>query len=374
VLEELKMARCLNLLAAVLLAPALWCAPIWAQQYAVAGSIALGGSGAWDYLAADSDGRRLYVSHTSEVNVIDLDSGKPVGTMSGFGYVHGIVVVRPALGFISDGLKNEVAVFDPKTLKIRQKIATESEPNSLAYDAGTQRLFVGERPLKSLAVLNAGTLKIEASIPLDGTPRYQAADGKGNIYVVLDDRSEMLRIDAKTMQVESRWPMAPCHGPTGLAYAAATRRLYAPCGNRMMAVVDADSGKVVATPAIGARPDATAYDDARRLAFSSNDDGTLTIVADRGGDVYQVIQNVETEKGARTMALDEKTHAAYLSGALLGPPPAATPENPKPTGHPTSLPGTFHVIVVKPAVECDPGAVLPCVAAGSATGAVRPGG
>jgi len=332
-----------------LAAPALSSVPAFAQQYAVSGTIALGGSGAWDYLTADSDGRRLYVSHTSEVNVADLDSVKPVGTMSGFGYVHGILVVRPTLGFISDGLKNEVAVFDPMTLKIRQKIATEAEANSLAYDAGTERLFVGERPLKSLAVISAATMKVESSIPLDGTPRYQAADGKGSIYVVLDDRSEMVRIDAKTMQVESTWPMAPCRGPVGLAYAAAARRLYAPCGNRMMAVVDADSGKVVATPAIGARPDATAYDDARRLAFSSNDDGTLTIVADRGGDKYEVIQNVETEKGARTMALDEKTHAAYLSGAQLGPPPAATPENPKPTGHPTSLPGTFHVIVVKPA-------------------------
>jgi DNA-binding beta-propeller fold protein YncE len=335
--------------AALLLACGVLCVPSPAQQYAVARTVALGGSGAWDYLTADSEGRKLYVSHTSEVNVVDLDSGKPVGTMSGFGYVHGIFVVRPTLGFISDGLKNEVAVFDPRTLKIRQKIATESEPNSLSYDAATQRLFIGERPAKALAVLNAATLKIEASIPLDGTPRYQAADGRGSIYVILDDRSELVRIDAKTMKVVSTWPMTPCRGPTGLAYAAATRRLFAPCGNRMMAVVDADSGKVVATVPIGGKPDATAYDDARRLAFSSNDDGTLTIVADRGGDKYEVIQNVETEKGARTMALDEKTHAAYLSGAQLGPPPAPTPENPKPTGHPTSLPGTFHAIVVKPA-------------------------
>jgi hypothetical protein len=367
------MARCLNLFGVVLLA-ALSCAPLFAQQYAVSGTIALSGSGAWDYLAADSDGRRLYVSHTGEVNVVDLDSGKPVGTISGFGYVHGILVVRPTLGFISDGLKNEVAVFDPKTLRIKQKIAIEAEANSLAYDAETERLFVGERPLKSLAVLSAATMKVEGSIALDGTPRYQAADGKGSIYVILDDRSEMLRIDAKTMQVENRWPMAPCRGPVGLAYAAAMRRLFAPCGNRMMAVVDADSGKVVATPAIGGRPDATAYDGVRRLAFSSNEDGTLTIVADRGGDRYEVVQNVETEKGARTMALDERTHAAYLSGAQLGPPPVATPENPKPTGHPTSLPGTFHVIVVKPAVECDPGATLPCTASGAGDGSARPGG
>ncbi|MGD0797257.1 MAG: YncE family protein [Acidobacteriaceae bacterium] len=346
----------------------------FAQQYAVAGTIPLGGSGAWDYVTADSEGRKLYVSHTSEVNVVDLDSDKPVGMMSGFGYIHGILVVRPTLGLLSDGVKNEIVVFDPSTLKIRQKIATEAEPNSLAYDAGSERLFVGERPIKSLAVISAATMKIEGSIALDGTPRYQAADGKGSIYVILDDRSEMLRIDAKTMQVVSAWPMAPCRGPAGLAYAGATRRLFAPCGNRMMAVVDADSGKVVATPAIGGRPDAAAYDGVRRLAFSSNEDGTLTIVADRGGDVYQVIQNVETEKGARTMALDEKTHAAYISSAQLGPPPAPTAEDPKPTGHLTSLPGTFHVIVVKPAVECDPGAVLPCVAGGAGDGAVRPGG
>jgi DNA-binding beta-propeller fold protein YncE len=317
-----------------------------AQKYAVTGSIPLGGSGAWDYVTADTAARRLYVSHSAEVNVIDLDTRKVVGTMTGFGFVHGVLIVRPDLGVLSDGGKAEVVVFNPKTLEIKQKIKTDANPNSLAYDAATGRLFIGHKPTKSMTVLNVATMKIEGSVPVGGLPEFPIADGKGTIFLNIDDKSEIVKIDAKTMQIVAHWPLAPCESPSGLAYSAATHRLFAACDNKLLAVVDSATGKVVATPAIGGSPDAAVYDQARKLILTSNDDGTLTVIADRGGDKFEVLQNLATEKGARTMALDAKTHAAYISAAKLGPPPVATPDNPNPTHHATSVPGTFHVIVV----------------------------
>jgi len=317
-----------------------------AQQYTVTGSIPLGGSGAWDYLTADTTARRLYVSHSADVNVIDLDTRKVAGALSGFGFIHGILIVRPDLGFLSDGVKNEVVVFNPKTLEIKQKIKTDPNPNSLAYDASTGRLFIGHKPTKSMTVLNVATLKIEGSVPVGGLPEFPIADGKGAIFLNIDDKSEIVKINAKTMQIDAHWPLAPCESPSGLAYSAATHRLFSACDNKLLAVVDSTTGKVVATPAIGGSPDAAAYDPARKLIFTSNDDGTLTVIADRGADKYEVVQTLATEKGARTMALDANTHTAYISSAKLGPPPAPTPENPNPTHHATSLPDTFHVIVV----------------------------
>jgi len=339
-------ARTLLLLAALSSLPIV---PAFAQKYAISTTIQLGGAGAWDYLLADTAGRRLYVSHSGDVNVLDLDTQKPVGKLSGFGFIHGILIVKPTLGFLSDGQKNEVVVFNPKTLEIERKIATAANPNSLAYDAATGRLFIGHKPTKSMTVLNVATLKIEGSVALGGLPEFPIADGHGTIYLNIDDKSEIVRINAKTMQVEAHWPLAPCESPSGLAYSAATHRLFSACDNKMMAVVDASSCKVVATPAIGASPDADAYDPASKLIFSSSEDGTLTILADRGGDKYEALEDLATEKGARTMALDAKTHTVYISAAKLGPPPEKTAENPNPTHHPTSLPGTFHVIVVKPA-------------------------
>jgi DNA-binding beta-propeller fold protein YncE len=326
-------------------------APAFAQSYAITATIDLNGAGAWDYLLADSANRRLYVSHSADVNVLDLDTQKVVGKLSGFGFVHGILIVSPTLGFISDGGKAEVAAFNPKTLEIKQKIKTDLNPNSLAYDASTQRLFVGHKPTKSMTVLDVNTLKILGSVPVEGSPEFPIADGHGTVYLNIADKSEIAVIDAKTMQVKAHWPLAPCKEPAGLAYSAASHRLFAACDNSLMAVVNADTGKVVALPAIGASPDADAYDPASKLIFSSSDDGTLSILADRGNDKYQVLQTLPTEKGARTMALDAKTHTIYIAAAKLGPPPTPSPDNPTPTHHPTSEPGTFHIIVVKPGAK-----------------------
>ena len=334
-----KLVVCLALCASM-------CVAAPAQRYSVTGSIPLGGSGAWDY-RCPTRRRAGCVSHSADLNVIDLDTQKVVGTLSGFGFVHGILIVRPDLGFISDGGHAQVVVFNPKTLEIKQKIKTDANPNSLAYDAATQRLFIGHKPTKSMTVLNVNTLKIEGQRAGGRAAGVSIGDGKGTIFLNIDDKSEIVKIDAKTMQVVAHWPLTPCESPSGLAYSAAAHRLFSACDNKLLAVVDAASGKVVATPAIGGSPDAAAYDAERKLILTSNDDGTLTVIADRGGDKFDVVQTLPTEQGARTMALDAKTHTVYISAAKLGPPPTVTADNPNPTHHPTSLPGTFHVIVVR---------------------------
>jgi DNA-binding beta-propeller fold protein YncE len=318
------------------------------QQYSVTGSVPLSGKGAWDYLRVDADAGRLYVSHSNEVDVIDLKTERPIGKLAGFGFIHGIVLVPGQdLGFLSDGNKNEVVRFDPRTLQVVGRTEVQPKPNSMVYDTSSRRLFVGHKPSDSMTVLSAEG-KIEKTIELGGEPEFPVADGSGSVFVNLEDKSEIVRIDAHTLQVTAHWPLAPCKGPSGLAISMASRRLFSACDNKVMAIVDADTGRVVATEPIGKGPDAAAYDALRKLALSSNEDGTLTVIADKGGDRYAVVQNLATEKGARTMALDPQTHAIYLSAAKLGPPPQPTAADPHPVSHPTAVPGTFHVIVVKP--------------------------
>jgi DNA-binding beta-propeller fold protein YncE len=247
-----------------------------AQTYHVSGTILLGGSGAWDYLSADAQARRLYVSHSGEVIVLDLDSGKRVGELSGFGFIHGIVIIKELnTGFLSDGEKNEVISFDPATLLIKSRIKTAANPNSMVYDEATRRLFVGHKPSSSMTVINPATMTIEATIQLAGIPEFPASDQAGNIFVNLEDKSEITEIDAKTLKIKAHWPLSPCQSPSGLAFDRAKRRLFAACGNKLMAIVKADTGQVVATVPIGGGPDAARFDPMTHLAFSSNGDGTL---------------------------------------------------------------------------------------------------
>jgi hypothetical protein len=293
----------------------------FAQNYKVSGSIPISGPGGWDYLNADSDARRLYVSHGGEVVVIDLDSKKPIGKLTGMGSIHGIIIAEDLnVGFVSDGGKNEVITFDPATLAIKGRIETVANPNSMAYDKSTGRLFVGHKPSKSMTVIKAATGEIEGRIQFDGVPEFPVSDGNGSVFVNIDDKSEIVRIDAKRMQVNDHWPLTPCEGPSGLAYDSQEKRLFAACSNKLMAVVNADTGKVVTTVPIGGRPDAATFDPGTRLAFSSNGDGTVTVVSSKVSDKYTVAQNVSTEVGARTMALDQKTHTLFLSDAKVGPP------------------------------------------------------
>jgi len=305
-------------------------APLGAQGYKVSGTIQIGGNGGWDYLTADYENRKLYVSHSTEVVVINLDSEKVVGHISGMTRIHGIAVANEiGTGFISDGGSNQVVAFDLKTLGLKNKIKAGTNPDGIVYDGASKRVFAFNGRSQDATAIDAATATVAGTIRLGGKPEFPVSDGKGSVYDNIEDKSEIVRIDSKTLAVTARWPLAPCESPSGLAIDRSKRRLFAVCDNKLMAVVDADSGKVVATLAIGEGPDAAAYDAANKLAFSSNgESGTLTVIRENG-DGYSVAENVSTAEGARTMALDEKTHKIYLATASFGPTPAASAANPR---------------------------------------------
>ena len=317
----------------------------FAQGYKVSGEIPIGGSGGWDYLIADSENHRLYVSHGTEVVVIDLDSQKPAGRISGMTRIHGIAIANDlGTGFISDGGANEVVAFNLKNLSVEKKIKAGTNPDGIVYDPVSKRVFAFNGRSQDATAIDAASGAVAGTIKLDGKPEFPVSDGGGSVYVNIEDKNEIERIDSKTLAVGAHWPISPCESPSGLAMDRTNRRLFSVCDGKIMVITDADSGKVVATPAIGNGPDAAAFDPEAKLAFSSNGDGTLTVIKENGKDNYSVAETVNTARGARTMALDEKTHKIYLSTAGFGPAPEATANNPHP--RPSILPETFKVLIL----------------------------
>jgi YVTN family beta-propeller protein len=323
-------------------------AALTAQQYKVANRITSPGDGGWDYLFADSAERKLYVTHGTEVIVVDLDSQKAVGKITGLNRIHGVAIADNLhRGFISDGGSNEVVVFDTQSNSEIQRIKAGTNPDGIVFDPASNRVFAFNGRSNDATVIDAATGKVAGTIGLGGKPEFSVIDGKGNLYVNIEDKSEIARINPATMEVISRWPLAPCEEPSGLAMDTASRRLFAVCSNQKMAVVDAESGKVVATVPVGNGPDAAAFDQGKGLIFSSNgQDGTITVVKEDSPNKFSVVETDPTEKSARTMALDSKTHNLYLSSAQLSAPPAPTATNPHPW--PKVVPNTFHVLVVSP--------------------------
>ncbi len=318
----------------------------FAQSYKMTGSIPVGGAGGWDYLTADSPNRRLYVSHGPVVEVLDLDSQKSVGKLSGFKGVHGIAVADDlGLGFVSDGGSSEIVSFDLKTLAIKNRVTSGKNPDGILYDPFSKRVFSFNGGGEDATVVDATTGKLAGTIPLGSKPEFPVSDAAGNVFVNMEEKNEIIRIDPKKMTVTAHWSIAPCESPSGLAIDTEHHRLFAVCDKKMMAIVDSQSGKVVATPAIGEGPDAAGYDPGTHLAFSSNgQDGTLTVIRETGKDKYSVVETVPTAKSARTMALDTKTHKIYLSSATMGPAPAPTAERPHPW--PSVKPDSFKILVV----------------------------
>jgi YVTN family beta-propeller protein len=306
--------------------------------YHVLSDIKIGGDGGWDYLTADSAARRLYVSHGNHVVVVDIDAGKVVGDIPDTPGVHGIAIA-PELnrGFVSNGRANNVTVFDLKTLKEISKVPAGENPDSIRYDAVSGRVFAFNGRSKSATAIDAKGGTVAATIPLPGKPEFSIADGKGKIYVNIEDTSEIVEIDAAKASVTKKYSLSPCMEPSGLAFDAKDRRLFSVCSNRVMAISDPDAGKVIASPAIGAGSDGVAFDAGVGYAFSSNGDGTLTVVQQNGGK-WEVAENVATERGARTIAVDEKTHRVYLPTARTAPAQSG--------GRATFLPDTFKVLVV----------------------------
>jgi len=305
----------------------------------------LGGEGGWDYLKIDPDSRRLYISRATHVIVIDADSGKPVGDIPDTPGVHGIALA-PDLGrgFTSNGREGTVTIFDLNTLKPITKVKAGENPDAIVFDSSTKRVFTFNGRSGDSTAIDAATGEVVGKIPLEGKPEFAVSTGTGEIFVNLEDKSELLALDPKDLKVKSRWPLAPCQEPSGLAMDVKSRRLFAGCDNKMMAVVNADTGKVITTLPIGDGVDANGFDPDTGFAFASCGEGVLTVVHEDSPENFSVAQSVPTERGARTMALDPKTHQIFVVTAKFGPSPEPTAQQPHP--RPTILPDSFIVLVV----------------------------
>ena len=304
----------------------------------------IGGDGGWDYLLLDGSSRRLYISRATHVIVLDPESGKVSGDIPDTPGVHG-VALAPELGhgFTSNGRENTVTVFDLASLKAITKIKVGENPDAILYDSSSKRVFTFNGKSHDATVIDASNNTVVGTIKLDGKPEFSANDGAGGLFVNIEDKSELLSLDPVKMSIKSTWPLAPCEEPSGLSMDREHRRLFVGCDNKMMAVVNADTGKVIATPPIGDGVDATAFDPGTGLAFAScGGDAVLSIVHEDSPDKFSVAQSLVTQKGARTLALDTLSHKVYLVTAKFGPEPPPTPQNPHTHN---VLPDTFVVLV-----------------------------
>jgi YVTN family beta-propeller protein len=319
-------------------------ADVGPSGYHLIKTIKVGGEGFWDYLNFDPATRRLFISRFNRVDVLDVDSEKIVGTIPDTQGVHGIALA-PELGdgFTSNGQAASVSIFDMKTFQTIGHAVTGKGPDSITYDPVNKRVFTMNGFSRDSTAIDAVTGSVVGTIPLGGRPETAVADDAGHVYVVLEDKSQMQQIDAKNLVITATWPLAPCESPAGLAMDTAHRRLFAGCHNKMMAVVDADTGKVIAAPPIGVGVDADRFDPGTGFAFASNGGGTLSVIHEDSPDQFTAIEEVPTQTGARTMALDPKTHQVFLVTAQFTPPPAATSENPHPRGG--MVPDSFVVLV-----------------------------
>ena len=281
----------------------------------------VGGTGAWDYLIYDPDGHRVFVSRATHVMVLDGESGATLADIPGTLGVHGIALA-PELGkgFTSNGRINTVSIFDLKTLQPIGQAKTGSNPDAIIYDPASKRVFTFNGGSDNATAIDAESGQPAGTIPLAGRPEFAVVDGQGTVYVNIESKNSLTAIDARSLAVKANWDMPGCDGPSGLSMDRQHRRIFSVCGNKVMAIMDADSGKLVTTVPIGDGPDASTFSPKLGMAFSSNGgDGTLTVVHEDSPDKFTIMQNVRTEAGARTMALDEDTGTVYLVSATVGP-------------------------------------------------------
>jgi DNA-binding beta-propeller fold protein YncE len=316
-----------------------------ASGYHVMKTYTMGGDGGWDYLTAEASSRRVFVSRATHVIVADMDTGNQVGDIADTPGVHGIALA-PDLGkgFVSNGREGTVSIFDLKTLATSSKVKAGENPDAILYDSATKRVFAFNGRSQDASVIDAEKGTVAGTIKLGGKPEFAASDGKGGVWVNIEDTSELVAIDPAKMEVKARWPLKPCESPSGLSMDRKNRRLFVGCDNKMMAIVDADSGKIITTLPIGDGVDATGFDESTGLAFASCGEGVLSIVKEDSPDKFSSVENVTTQAGARTLAVDEKTHNVITVTAKFGPPPAATTDNPHPRR--SIMPDSFVMLVV----------------------------
>jgi YVTN family beta-propeller protein len=299
----------------------------------------------FDYITVDSSARRVYLSHGTEVKVVDADNGTVIGNITGLKQDHGIAIVNEiGRGFITDGGQGKVIIFDPKTLKVIGEAKAQPDADCVIFDPASKRIFVMNGRSHSSTVIDAKSGTVVGTIDMGGAPEFEVTDGQGTVYDNIEDKSEVVAIDSRTLRIKSRWPVAPAGQPTAFAMDRQHRRLFISGRNpQMLVVMDAGSGKIIQSFPITAGVDANIYEPETGLLFVSTREGMIHIFHEDSPDKFSVVDNVKTEYGAKTMALDAKTHNLFLDTSDFGPPPAPTAEQPHP--NPTPVPGTFRLLI-----------------------------
>jgi len=314
-------------------------------SYHVVRKIVLGGDGSWDYISIDTARSRLFIARANRMMVIDERSGTLLGEIGGLDRGHGVALAYPAgRGFITSGEDSAVTMFDLATLKPLGKIAVSVDDDATQYDPASHDVFTFNGDGASASVIDPVAGKRVATIPLGGKPEFGVTDGAGHLFVNIADKNEVVELDGRTRTITRRWSV-PCSEPTSLAIDVAHQRLFSGCRSKVLVVSDASAGKVVATVPIGGGVDAGRFDPATEDVFTSNGDGTLTVIHEDSPNAYHVVQTVPTMQGARTMELDPRTHTIYTVSAKFGPRPAPTAAQPHP--YPPVLPGTFTLLVIQ---------------------------
>lgn len=313
------------------------------SNYKIARKISVGGDGGWDYITVDGASSRIYASHSTTAVVIDIKTGKVVGSIPDTKGIHGIAVA-PEInrGYTSNGRDSSVTVFDLKTLKPIDRLkVTGGNPDCILYDEFSQKIYTFNGRSSNITVIDTKENKVVATIPLDGKPEFATSDGKGRIYVNIEDKSTISVIDAKDFKVVQNWPIAPGEEASGLAMDTETHRLFSVCRNKLMVVMDAQTGKVVATLPIGDRCDGVTFDPGKKIAYSSNGEGTITVVQEVDANTFKVLENAKSQLGGRTIAVDKVTHHLYLPTAEFGAPVAGE-------RRPPIKPNSFVILDIEP--------------------------
>jgi YVTN family beta-propeller protein len=313
------------------------------SKFKIENKIHLEGDGGWDYLYSDDGTGMLYVSHATIVQVVNEVSGKLVATISGMKGVHGIAIVSDLnKGYISSGKDTMITVFDTKTFKIITRFSSSGlGPDAIFYDPFSKKVFTCNGKSKNVSVIDPVTDKIVATIALDGKPESGVSNGKGSVYVNFEAESKICEINSSSFTVENVWPLAPGEEPTGLALDNLSHRLFSACHNKLLVIVDAETGKIISTVPIGEKVDGAAFDPELKCIYTSNGEGTMTIIEEGNKDSFEVLENMATQAGAKTITVNRKTHHIYMSAADFKP---ADDKNEKPA----VVPGSFVILDIKP--------------------------